>query len=1479
MILGMACALLLPAHLGAQELPEITTCQGGLTYVFAFPDTTMNTFDTRFAPTLKDKYQIFLYSAIDQNKVKIGSGGGASITKTLQAGHFEVIDQTSSPVVTDVNTQANNTIRIEAEYPIVVYAYYATKFGAEAFTPIPVEAWGTEYYAGAEPGVVGSDVIPGGEFNYNKTNKAFPADILVMAAFDDTHISLYLNGAPEGFPKLINVELKAGQAYQVHSYVDTATANFGAPQPEFGGSYITSDKPVGVISGVTRQPRINLDAGLGQNSFKNSTYEWIPPKDQLGKKFVYLPSWDENRPTGDPTEKIEEKRQAEFIRIYGTNEGYSTEGFHTDGVAGTRTNFKVPIRGGGEGYNFFELRQGVPVPIYFETDTAAMAMMTSTAVIKFNGTTIYWGNYIGASYDAKATAYMVEMTPREQWVNFAPFTAPIHPPNMNHYINVVTDSNSRNKLRYKLGPPGTGAEQLFVMNRGPIPGSDLVWGTMQLVPGNDYYLRGLDSSVKFYGFVYGQLKGYELYRPGKTKKGDDNSSASALVGTGKGSKSVLHPSEYEENVALAYGYPLAPSRCVLAPPDSLEIITEQDCEVLNVKVRTLNPNPVGLKTIALEKGSVNAKLVFIDPNRPDLVLRRTKVEFEVRPINASQDAEGVVIITDRTGKVTRVPYKYFAERLAINPDSLVNFGEVTLNQKSTDTVITLCNPLERPLTIKEVRFALGNQRFELTNKNALPITIDPNGCIEVSVSITPNIENKLYEDSLLVFTECGKFGIKLRAETVKPCLYVDDLDFGTFDLSDPKALDGKILELRICNQGRGKVVFKDQGQGVLSWLDQNRFTVEDQYKTLLENTVLGPGECVSIFVKFTPDPNETGTYRTVGRFWANTRECRDTSVWKAVVTRPGPQITGHDWEKQWVTITFNCGDAADADPNNPMTKSGVTEYEAILPVWNTGNSSFRIDDIQITGADASYFALSMDDPRTTAKPGVDVRPSAVGDTDFKYIVVKFRPKDERPYHAEVVLSTTAGSISAFLDGIGIEEHVSITGFDFQRHEYKGPGSVVIDGTIDICATKSTKDLEITDLRLRNGNTGEFKIVGPMPPYNLKEDECVTVNVQFIPTDATKGGPAMSEIEVIGNFARCDDSVNVLKGETYTTGVEVAGWPFPDKLTCDQDTGTVTVTNPGQAPIIVTQATVDDPSGYFQFDFNSIPDTIPAGGSMQYPVYFIPTSVGDFKSTVTFHVTDSTGADLFTQPGPADVTGKSHVVVAHAHINKDYVRYPGTELIIPVTLDDAVLDEVGVSTLYFTINWDKGMLALRDLNLTGTLLEGWNHTVVDQVGGTYSLQFTAPPGVTLKGTGTLLNLKYLTFLGESMKSDLPFELTLIGKNACASVVTDPGMARIDSVCGLNFRLIEATAASYALDQNSPNPFNPTTDIAFSVGLDAQTTLEIYNAVGEKVATLVNQYLQPGKYTVTWDASAQPSGLYYYKLVSGHWSKTQSMILRK
>jgi hypothetical protein len=91
--------------------------------------------------------------------------------------------------------------------------------------------------------------------------------------------------------------------------------------------------------------------------------------------------------------------------------------------------------------------------------------------------------------------------------------------------------------------------------------------------------------------------------------------------------------------------------------------------------------------------------------------------------------------------------------------------------------------------------------------------------------------------------------------------------------------------------------------------------------------------------------------------------------------------------------------------------------------------------------------------------------------------------------------------------------------------------------------------------------------------------------------------------------------------------------------------------------------------------------------------------------------------------------------------------------------------------------------------------------------------------------------------------------------------------------------EVIPVAYKLDQNYPNPFNPTTDISFTITQAKETSLKIFNVLGQEVTTLVNKKLAPGSYSYSFDASKLASGTYIYKLESGDFVANKKMTLVK
>lgn len=86
-------------------------------------------------------------------------------------------------------------------------------------------------------------------------------------------------------------------------------------------------------------------------------------------------------------------------------------------------------------------------------------------------------------------------------------------------------------------------------------------------------------------------------------------------------------------------------------------------------------------------------------------------------------------------------------------------------------------------------------------------------------------------------------------------------------------------------------------------------------------------------------------------------------------------------------------------------------------------------------------------------------------------------------------------------------------------------------------------------------------------------------------------------------------------------------------------------------------------------------------------------------------------------------------------------------------------------------------------------------------------------------------------------------------------------------------------SFALEQNYPNPFNPSTQIEFQIPRGGLVVLEVFDILGRKVATLVNEELAAGRYTRLFDAYLLPSGIYFDRLTEGTLVETSKMMLLK
>jgi|GEM_PF-5031973 len=179
----------------------------------------------------------------------------------------------------------------------------------------------------------------------------------------------------------------------------------------------------------------------------------------------------------------------------------------------------------------------------------------------------------------------------------------------------------------------------------------------------------------------------------------------------------------------------------------------------------------------------------------------------------------------------------------------------------------------------------------------------------------------------------------------------------------------------------------------------------------------------------------------------------------------------------------------------------------------------------------------------------------------------------------------------------------------------------------------------------------------------------------------------------------------------------------------------------------------------------------------------------------------------------------------------------------------------------------------------------------------------PPSIILSKMIVVDNTIYVSSRGNGIyytsdegKNWKAFNTGLENINITAIVNDSTGYLYVASMQGIyrtNDRIVSVKDETnsnnlpddYILEQNYPNPFNPSTKIKYSIPRSTefysvpQTTLKVYDLLGNEIATLVNEAQKAGNYEVNFVAKNLSSGIYFYRLQSGSFSQTQKLLLLK
>jgi hypothetical protein len=291
-----------------------------------------------------------------------------------------------------------------------------------------------------------------------------------------------------------------------------------------------------------------------------------------------------------------------------------------------------------------------------------------------------------------------------------------------------------------------------------------------------------------------------------------------------------------------------------------------------------------------------------------------------------------------------------------------------------------------------------------------------------------------------------------------------------------------------------------------------------------------------------------------------------------------------------------------------------------------------------------------------------------------------------------------------------------------------------------------------------------------------------------------------------------------------------------------------------------------------------------GGADRQYVYTDQTSqviVGDFGSQTQFFNSLHWKGGITT---PIKVTFKINMAPATSAVtNPSTLFRPGIDTVY-IQFDGSLAAVTQGKTMWGTDN----RIRLTDPDGDGKYTATWDMKAPTLYQFCYRLVYTSPSGEIENGSGSaVLGRRYYQYVhpvdvyADSAKWPSTFSLPEMPWMLDKLTIEDP--PDLDKVTvGVNGS--SHVLNSYQLQQNYPNPFNPSTIVTYSIPVNSRVKIEIFNILGQRVASLFNQDQIAGTHSIAWNSRDDrgqrvSSGVYLLKMQAGTFSQVKKMLLTK
>ncbi len=1239
-----------------------------------------------------------------------------------------------------------------------------------------------------------------------------PPQILITATEDNTTIR-YRPTAPtpnlEAGQLSQPIKLNKGQTFLILGRMEEGRVQDNSS--DLTGTYIEANKPISVLSGHTKGafPRYQYTF-LGRNGsfMRNMMIEMIWPVEMLGTQYVSVPVKYNDRPRG----KIADDK-GDMIRFVAAYDSTIIYQMRKDG-SGLK-QISVMLKRG----QFHEITNQEDPAYYESTKPVLCAQYGKTWWISPVSPKVSDGDEI-QNPSRNGQGMLIILAPLPQWTSYATFRSPR---NIDNFVAITFRAKDLPYLKFD----GKTFTQRFGNSISYIEGTEFAYIVEQVAAGDHWImgdtLPGGKEKARFAGYVYGNWD--------RSKDG------------------------------FAYGYPIGVNYS-LDCDDSLVVNDEMLCGDVVGEGIALPPNSdcAGIYVVQLDKAnSYNYSDVQVDPK---FKAGDKKVTYKLFVLNRKDPAKAIVTVQTKSGLLIKREYVYDPELISVDP-TFLDFGMMNVGESKT-MKFKVTNIGKVPATIKELKLKSGRAEFSLAS-NQLPVTIEPQESKIFDVVATP-IENSSIpvRDSVIAVLSCYEetiVGLELR--TGEPIIYVSDAHW------EPQPVGKEVpRNVEIKNLGNIDLVITSY-----DYPDKTHFRVDEA--TLPMPLIVKPNGIHTFTVYYKADVPGV-VHSTRCDFVSNATKVKPYSDWDGSGLDAGPTITGYDWHRKRVIDNF----------------AGTDKYEGEVIINAIGNAKVDVVYIKIEGDVDGVFSFDQKNAPTQLTPDKPVT-----------MKVWFAPKAEKEYEADIVLlgrfSDKELEVRGKLHGIGILPHINIRGYTF-------PAIMVgnqIDGNAEVYHVTvnplTAMELTVFKLRIEGQDKDAFEIptdyLNPTAPKVIPIGGSWSIPVKFKPTR-----PGTFIAKLIPESDAPDDVAGDLIGEAYQIGVKTSDYNFGKIFITTIRDGKVFITNIGSNDVTITrsigQSVMGDINEFriqkLMINSIEIPDQPPfrlrPNDTLWVFAQFSPPEVKQYTMKIEYQFEMESGE---TGVAYSTLIGEGMVYKLIARIPKGvYNANPGQQVEIEVLLEKhpeetKALEETQITDFKTRVMFNTGgkvevqevypaVNSCTDISQAGTLSEGWNceyATILDN--DVLQVHMNSKDKV-LKGFGTLLKFKMNTYLSDLDIVPLPVEFQVMNLPASNYVIVynEPGDIRINPVCVNTARLIELSNFQYYIKEVVPNPVESTASIEYSLAFESNTTVTLWNSLGEKVATLVDEVLKPGIYDLKFDVKQLgiPSGTYYCKIVSGSFS---------